>query len=82
MFFFSGELPSVEKPSGPYPTLVTQPSGRVVPVIQAYAYTKYLGVFNLTFNDNGEMESWNGSPMLLDHNIPEGKNAILYSNEL
>lgn len=28
---------------GPYPTMVVQPSGKKVPVVQAYAYTKYLG---------------------------------------
>lgn len=28
---------------GPYPTVVEQPSGKRVPVVQAYAYTKYLG---------------------------------------
>ena len=28
---------------GPYPTTVVQPSGKKVPVVQAYAYTKYLG---------------------------------------
>lgn len=28
---------------GPYPTTVVQASGKKVPVVQAYAYTKYLG---------------------------------------
>lgn len=61
----------MEKPEGPYPTLVKQPSGRVVPVIQAYAYTKYLGYFKLSFDDNGEMTSWEGAPRLLDSNIEQ-----------
>lgn len=33
---------------GPYPTIVTQHNGKVVPVVQAYAFTKYLGQLKLT----------------------------------
>lgn len=32
-----------ENPIGPYPTIVTKENGVKVPVVQAYAYTKYLG---------------------------------------
>lgn len=64
----------MEKPSGPYPTLVTQEStGRIVPVVQAYAYTKYLGYFRMQFDDDGEMVSYTGSPKLLDHSIAQGE---------
>lgn len=34
---------NAEAVRGPYPTIVEQPSGKRVPVVQAYAYTKYLG---------------------------------------
>ena len=49
-FLYSGDdLPSNNQPRGPYPTYVTQPStGKVVPVVQAYCYTKYMG--HLTLN--------------------------------
>ena len=70
---YTGPKPSVEKPSGPYPTLVQQPdTGRTVPVVQAYAYTKYLGRFKMSFNDDGEMTKWEGKPVLLDKTIPQG----------
>lgn len=42
-FLFNGPQPSVESIDGPYPTMITQKSGKQVPVLQAYAYTKYLG---------------------------------------
>ena len=62
----------MEKPSGPYPTLVTQPdTERVVPVIQAYAYTKYLGFFKMKFDDNGEMIEWEGAPRLLNESYKQ-----------
>jgi len=49
--FFTGTPPSTEKPAGEYPTLVEQPGGKIVPVVQAYAFTKYLGYLALTFDD-------------------------------
>lgn len=39
------ELLNIE---GPYPTSITQPTGKVVPVVQAYCYSKYLGRLDLT----------------------------------
>ena len=72
-FLYSGAAPSVEKPSGPYPTLVRQPgTRRVVPVVQAYAYTKYLGLFKLQFDEDGEVVAWEGKPKLLDASTAQG----------
>lgn len=42
-FLWNGEQPDTENPKGPYPLVVVQPSGKRVPVVQAYAFTKYLG---------------------------------------
>lgn len=33
---------------GPYPTIVTKENGVKVPVVQSYAYTKYLGNLRLS----------------------------------
>ncbi len=44
------QLPSTETPAGPYPTYVTQASGKVVPVVQAYLYTKYMGRLTVNFD--------------------------------
>lgn len=47
-FLYSGTQPSTEKAEGPYPTVVTRSNGIKVPVVQAYAYTKYLGYMKLS----------------------------------
>ena len=73
-FLFTGsDYPSIEKPVGPYPTIVKQPNGKKVPVVQAYAYSKYLGYLNLTFNSNGDLISYEGKPILLSQDKPQGK---------
>ena len=72
-FLYSGDKPSNEPIEGPYPTLITQPGSKVVPVVQAYAYTKYLGHLKLTFNDNGDLTEHEGQPILLSQNYTEGK---------
>ena len=70
----SKRWPSREKPVGPYPTVVVQPkTGRKVPVVQAYAFTKYLGYLELEFDDQGEVVSMSGDPILLDSKWPQSK---------
>lgn len=67
----------MEKIEGPYPTLVTQPgSKRTVPVVQAFAYTKYLGRFKMKFDDDGEMVDWSGEPKIMDSSVQRGKECF------
>lgn len=47
-FLYSGQQPDIEQIDGPYPTVVKQSSGKEVPVVQAYAFTKYLGEMELS----------------------------------
>ncbi|MEM9757405.1 MAG: bifunctional metallophosphatase/5'-nucleotidase [Pseudomonadota bacterium] len=54
---------------GAYPTFVTNPQGIDVPVVQAGAYSKYLGVLELTFNDEGVAIFVEGDTMLLDASV-------------
>jgi len=62
----------VEKPLGPYPTVVEQKdTGRKVPVLQAYAYTKYLGRLDVWFDAEGEARKWEGAPRLLGPESPK-----------
>lgn len=51
-FLYNGDQPDAERIDGPYPTVVKQPSGKEVPVVQAYAYTKYLGKLHVQVNAN------------------------------
>ncbi|WP_417278069.1 bifunctional metallophosphatase/5'-nucleotidase [Celeribacter sp.] len=49
-----------------YPTMVGE-----VPVVSAYAYSKYLGHLVLTFDDEGTLISATGEPILLDASVTE-----------
>ncbi|XP_055954715.1 snake venom 5'-nucleotidase [Patella vulgata] len=66
-FLYTGQAPSNDEPEGEYPTVITQTSGRKVLVVQDYAFGKYLGFLQVTFDDNGEVTSWTGNPILLDN---------------
>lgn len=58
-----------EKAAGPYPTLVKNPSGKDVPIVQAYAYSKYLGDLTVVFDDAGVVKTASGNPKLLDASV-------------
>ncbi|MCO6179965.1 5'-nucleotidase C-terminal domain-containing protein [Ciceribacter sp. RN22] len=58
-----------EKAAGPYPTLVKSPSGVDVPIVTAYAYSKYLGDLKVVFDDAGVVKSAEGAPKLLDASV-------------
>ncbi|XP_047991992.1 protein 5NUC-like isoform X2 [Leguminivora glycinivorella] len=75
-FLWNGTTPDSEEPQGPYPTYVKQASGRSVPVVQAYAYTKYFGKLLMTFDSKGEAIKISGQPILLDNSIPQDPEVI------
>jgi 5'-nucleotidase len=58
-----------EDADGPYPMMVENPEGAEVPVVQAYAYSKYLGHLTLTFDDAGNVTDATGDVMLLDASV-------------
>jgi 5'-nucleotidase len=58
-----------ENAASPYPTMVTNPSGVAVPIVQAYAYSKYVGELQVTFDDDGKVISAEGDPHLLDASV-------------
>ncbi len=58
-----------EKAAGPYPTLVKNPSGKDVPIVTAYAYSKYVGDLAVTFDDAGVVKASSGAPKLLDASV-------------
>ena len=58
---------------GPYPTVVKKDNGKWAAVVQAYAYTKYLGHLKMTFDDAGDLRSWRGLPIILDGTIAEDR---------
>lgn len=60
-----------------YPTMVGD-----VPVVQAYAYSKYVGHLELTFDDNGKVISAGGDTILLDASVAEDEAAVARIAEL
>lgn len=59
--------------AGPYPVLVQNPAGRQVPIVQAYAYGKFLGELEIVFDDAGNVTSATGNPILLDASVAADK---------
>jgi 5'-nucleotidase len=60
---------TAEGAAGPYPTMVTNPVGIEVPVVQANQYGKYLGDIAVTWDDNGVVTKAEGEPYLIDASV-------------
>jgi 5'-nucleotidase/UDP-sugar diphosphatase len=52
-----------------YPTMVANPSGTDVPIVHAYAYSKYVGELQVVFDDEGNLTSATGDTILLDNSV-------------
>lgn len=57
-----------DKAAGPYPVMVGTTA-----IVQAYAYGKYLGELNVTFDDEGVITEATGNPITLDGGVAEDK---------
>lgn len=68
---------SDDRAAGPYPTVVNG-----VPILQAYAYGKYLGEAKLTFDDEGRLTAISGDPILLDAGVAEDADAVARMKDL
>ncbi|MAU48110.1 MAG: multifunctional 2',3'-cyclic-nucleotide 2'-phosphodiesterase/5'-nucleotidase/3'-nucleotidase [Yangia sp.] len=58
-----GEMDGAE---GPYPTMVGDTA-----IVSAYAYGKFLGELNVTFDDDGKVVSAEGAPLIMDASVAE-----------
>lgn len=70
------------KAEGPYPTMVDNPDGSKVPVVQAASYSKYLGEFKVVFDDNGVVKEASGDPIFLDKSISPDPAVLARIKEL
>jgi 5'-nucleotidase/UDP-sugar diphosphatase len=61
-----------------YPTVVDGPDGNKVQVVQAYAYTKYVGELSVTFDDEGNVKDAGGQAWSLDARVPEDEEVLAY----
>ncbi|XP_078133383.1 snake venom 5'-nucleotidase-like [Sander vitreus] len=75
-FLYTGNHPSTEVPAGPYPFMVKSNDGRNVPVVQAFAFGKYLGYLKLTFDEAGNVVKAVGNPILMDSSIPQDQDVL------
>ncbi|WP_282169195.1 bifunctional metallophosphatase/5'-nucleotidase [Ruegeria atlantica] len=60
-----------DKAAGPYPTVVNG-----VQIVQAYAYGKFLGELNVTFDDDGNVVEAAGEPLIMDNTVTEDQAAL------
>lgn len=70
------------KRHGAYPTWVSQEDGTLVPIVQAYAYSKYVGHLELTFNDDGTLAYAGGDTILLDASVEPNAEILARVAEL
>ncbi len=66
-----------EKAAGPYPTMVND-----VAIVQAYAYGKFLGELNVTFDDAGNVVEAVGEPLIMDGTVAEDESTVARIAEL
>lgn len=70
---YSGNPPDNEVAYGPYPTAVDSLNGSKVLVVQASAFTRYVGNLTVFYDEEGRVANWEGAPIFEDINIPQGK---------
>ncbi|XP_075983775.1 apyrase-like [Anticarsia gemmatalis] len=70
---WNGPAPSGEEVAGPYPVFIenTHDSKHEVLIVQASAFTKYMGNLSVYFDFRGDYAKWEGGPLYLDRSIPE-----------
>jgi 5'-nucleotidase len=56
---------------GPYPTMVGETA-----IVQAYAYGKFLGELNVTFDDEGNITKAEGEPLIMDAAVTEDQPTV------
>jgi len=60
-----------DRAAGPYPTMVGDTA-----IVQAYAYGKFLGELNVTFDDAGNITQAVGEPIVLDAAVTEDSAVV------
>lgn len=67
-------VPGVEHIQDTYPAVVVpkQHPDRKVLIVQAQAWSRFLGDLVVDFDNSGEVVGWKGNPIYLDSHFPEG----------
>lgn len=64
-------LGDMEGAEGPYPTMVGDTA-----IVSAYAYGKFLGQLDVTFDDEGVVTEASGAPLVLDSEVTEDEETV------
>ena len=67
---------------GPYPVVVKDSSGTSVPIVQAWAYSRIVGDFTVTFDDSGKVTAWKGEAIAMGPELPETASMVARVAEL
>ena len=70
-------LGDMDGAAGSYPTMVGDTA-----IVQAYAYGKFLGELNVTFDDAGVLTEASGAPLLIDGQVAEDETTVARIAEL
>jgi len=62
---------TIEGAKGPYPVMVGDTA-----IVQAYAYGKFLGELNVTFDDAGKITEAMGEPIIMDGTVVEDEATV------
>ncbi|BCZ92257.1 multifunctional 2',3'-cyclic-nucleotide 2'-phosphodiesterase/5'-nucleotidase/3'-nucleotidase [Thermus thermophilus] len=74
-----GSFPHKElSPAGPYPTVVKNPEGKDVLVVQAWEWGKVVGLLEVTFDAKGELLAYKGEALLM---TPEAAPEDFFAKE-
>ena len=60
-----------DRAEGPYPTMVGDTA-----IVSAYAYGKFLGELNVTFDDDGKIVEASGEPIIMDAAVTEDEATV------
>ncbi|WP_272006796.1 bifunctional metallophosphatase/5'-nucleotidase [Roseovarius sp. ZX-A-9] len=63
--------PTDPEAEGPYPTMIGDTA-----IVQAYAYGKFLGALDVTFDASGKLVSATGAPQLIDAGVAEDAGVL------
>lgn len=70
---YNGAPPNSDKVTDKYPVEVLHPSGKKTLIVQAAAFSKYVGNLTVYFGESNEILSFEGNPIYMDENILQGQ---------
>lgn len=76
LLYTGSVVPGPDVPADTYPIVTNQPDGHKVLIVQASAYTKYLGDLVVFFDDKGEIQEWQGNTIFMENSIVPDEDII------